>query len=358
MYIQKQANGTYRVWVRRRGRSMSATFDRKADAEAYGRKAEVAIEAGATIQFRKIKSNTLGDLLRLYEKNVASGRRYPVQERQRIRHWLDTSLAKRSLDSLSTADFARYRDARKRAGRADNTVRLELAFVSRLYNLARKEWGYDGLENPIADLQKPGGSRARERRLMPGEFYRLYKQLRRAQGNVWAAHAFALAIETTLRQGSLFSLKWQWIDIQRRVIRIPATARTAENKGIPPSLPLTKRAIKILRRLYQMKAGQEVFGCTANAVVCAWKRAKADARRTYEDSCTRIGCEPDDAYLRDLRWHDLRHEGISRLFELGLHPLQVQRISGHKTMQMLLRYTHLQTDGLLAALDGDKRHAD
>ena len=351
MYIQKQDNGTYRVWVRRRGRSTSATFDRKADAEAYGRKAEVAIEAGASIQFRKIKSTSLGDLLRLYEKNVVSERRYPVQERQRIRHWLGTPLTNRSLDSLATADFARYRDSRKRAGLADNTVRLELAFVGRIYNLARKEWGFDGLENPLTDLQKPGGSRARERRLMPGEFYRLYKRLRRTQGNAWVAYAFALAIETTLRQGILFSLKWQWVDLQRRVIRIPAAARTAENKGVPPSLPLTKRAVKVLRRLLRMKAGPDVFGCTANAAVCAWKRVKVSARHAYEDACKRVACESDDAYLNDLRWHDLRHEGVSRLFEIGLHPLQVQRLSGHKSMQMLLRYTHLQTDGLLAALD-------
>ena len=145
MYIQKQSNGTYRVWVRRRGRSMSATFDRKADAEAYGRKAETSIEAGATIQFRKIKRTTLGDLLDLYEENVVSGRRYPGQERQRIRHWQATPLARRSLDALASEDFARYRDMRKQAGRADNTVRLELAFIGRLYNLARREWGFDGL---------------------------------------------------------------------------------------------------------------------------------------------------------------------------------------------------------------------
>ena len=173
---------------------------------------------------------------------------------------------------------------------------------------------------------------------------------------MWAAHAFALAIETTLRQGTLFSLQWHWVDLQRRVIKIPAAARTADNKGVPPALPLTKRAVKILKRLHRIKAGPCVFGCTANAAVCAWKRVKADARHDYENDCRNSNCEPDEFYLTDLRWHDLRHEGVSRLFELGLHPLQVQRISGHKSMQMLLRYTHLQTDGLLAALDGG-RHA-
>lgn len=350
MYIQKQANGTYRVWVRRRGRSTSSTFDRKADAEAFGRKIEAAIEAGASVEYKKIKSSTLADLLRLYETNVIPQRRNPTQEKQRIKHWLATSLAKRPLDSLTALDFARYRDSRKRAGRADNTVRLELALVGRIFNLARMEWGYVGLNNPVSDIQKPGGSQGRERRLLSGEFYRLYKRLRRAD-NPWAGYAFALAIETTLRQATLMSLKWSWVDLQRRVIRIPSSARTADNKGVPASLPLTKRAVTILKKLEKIKIGSDVFGCTANAVVCVWKRMKADARKDYERGCKKNGVKIDDDFLNDLRWHDLRHEGVSRLFELGLHPLQVQRISGHKNMQMLLRYTHLQTDGLIAALD-------
>ncbi|HBT33358.1 MAG TPA: hypothetical protein DEB15_11280 [Pusillimonas sp.] len=70
MYIQKQANGTYRVWVRRRGRSTSSTFDRKADAEAFGRKIEAAIEAGASVEYKKIKSSTLADLLNHYQTHV------------------------------------------------------------------------------------------------------------------------------------------------------------------------------------------------------------------------------------------------------------------------------------------------
>ncbi len=126
MYIRKQANGTYRVWVRRGGRSTSSPFDRKADAEAFGRKIKTAIEAGASVEYQKIRSSTLADLLRLYEANVIPERRSPTQEKQRIKHWLATPLAKRPLDSLAAVDFARYRDARKRAGRADNTESARL----------------------------------------------------------------------------------------------------------------------------------------------------------------------------------------------------------------------------------------
>src|SRR5690606_30918725 len=88
--------------------------------------------AGASVEYKKIKSSTLADLLNHYQTHVIPTRRNPTQEKQRIKHWLATSLAKRPLDSLAAIDFARYRDSRKRAGRADNTIRLELALVGRI----------------------------------------------------------------------------------------------------------------------------------------------------------------------------------------------------------------------------------
>jgi integrase len=75
-----------------------------------------------------------------------------------------------------------------------------------------------------------------------------------------------------------------------------------------------------------------VLPTTANALRCVWKRALKD-----------LG-------IKDLRWHDLRHEAASRLFEKGLHPLEVASITGHKSLTMLRRYTHLQPEALVAKL--------
>ncbi|MDR8976072.1 tyrosine-type recombinase/integrase [Burkholderia multivorans] len=59
--------------------------------------------------------------------------------------------------------------------------------------------------------------------------------------------------------------------------------------------------------------------------------------------------------IQDLHFHDLRHEAVSRLFELGtLDMMEVATISGHKSMQMLKRYTHLKASNLVAKLDGKK----
>ncbi|WP_394713852.1 site-specific integrase [uncultured Desulfuromonas sp.] len=56
------------------------------------------------------------------------------------------------------------------------------------------------------------------------------------------------------------------------------------------------------------------------------------------------------AEIEDLRFHDLRHEATSRLFEKGLNPMEVASITGHKTLQMLKRYTHLRAEDLAAKL--------
>ena len=55
--------------------------------------------------------------------------------------------------------------------------------------------------------------------------------------------------------------------------------------------------------------------------------------------------------LPDFRFHDLRHEAVSRLVEAGLSDQEVSAISGHKSMQMLKRYTHLRSEDLVARLD-------
>lgn len=80
-----------------------------------------------------------------------------------------------------------------------------------------------------------------------------------------------------------------------------------------------------------------VFGTTTNAVICVWKR-------------TLLAASKEDPDAKDLRWHDLRHEAASRLFEKGLHPLEVASITGHRIKQLLKRYTHLKAESLLEKL--------
>ncbi|MNR11490.1 site-specific tyrosine recombinase XerC [compost metagenome] len=212
---------------------------------------------------------------------------------------------------------------------------MELQLVSHLYETARKEWGMEGLLNPLQNIRKPSGSAARERRLQDGEYEAIRGYLA-LSGNVYALPAFDLAIETSLRQGMLFAIQWDWVDLNARLIRIPAAWRRAGNKGVPAAIPLSKNACQVISAMATGTAPSatgRILDTTPNAIRCLWARAL----KALE--------------IDNLRWHDLRHEAASRFFEKGLHPMEVASITGHKSMQMLKRYTHLRAEDLVAKLD-------
>ena len=146
------------------------TFDTRAEAEAWSRAMESEMDRGIFVSRVESEKTTLADALGRYEREISVGKAHPKQDYQRIRHWLRQDLAHYFLANLRGADFAKYRDDRLAIGRAANTVRLELALVSHLFEIARKEWGREGLMNPLKNIRKPSGSNERYRRLRDGEY--------------------------------------------------------------------------------------------------------------------------------------------------------------------------------------------
>lgn len=342
--ISKRSDtGYWRAQVRRRGfEPISRTFDTRAQAEAWARRVESEMDRRTFVDQSEAEGTLLGEALERYRREVVPGKTHPYQEHQRINRWLREPLAKRSLTNLRGSDFAEYRDRRRKDGRAENTIRLELAIVGHVFEIARKEWGFEGLANPLKSIRKPSGSNARDRRLRPGEFELLHRLLANS-GNSWAAPAMVLAVETALRQAKLFELRWDWVDLDACVIRLPAENRGPANKGVPPVLPLSTRAVATLKPLPRSIDGR-VLGTTQAAVALAFKRARAKHLEAERAAGAKA------PLLAGLTWHDLRHEATSRLFERGLHPIEVASVTGHRSMQMLKRYTHLDPRSLLARM--------
>lgn len=321
----------WRAQVRRKGHAPQAsTFNTKAQAEAWARDVESRMDRGLFYDMKEAERTTLSEALDRYYREVCTQKHHPAQELQRIKRWQAHPLAKRYLATLRGYDFAKHRDDRRADGRAENTIRLELQLISHMFGIARKEWGMEGLINPVANIRKPGSSTARNRRLLPGEYDRIHASLS-SSGNPYVMPAFVLAIETSLRQKMLFELRWDWIDFNRRIIEIPIEFRNKGNKGVPVAAPLSSRALAVLRAMPRAISGQ-ILDCSVNAAITIWKRRLAALE------------------IKGLRWHDLRHEAVSSLFEKGLHPLQVSSISGHKSLNMLARYTHLKAEDLVVML--------
>jgi integrase len=231
------------------------------------------------------------------------------------------------LSQLHGKEFATYRDERIAEGAAASTVRSELMLISALYKIARKEWGMAGLRNPIADVAvpNPGRSNERDRRLAGDEQERLLAQLK-ALGPYFAPMA-ELAIETAMRQGELLALSWADVDLEKRVAKLRDT-KNSEARDVP----LSSRAVEIIRALPRaLSDAAPLFPVTQGNVI-----------RTFREACTAAG-------IQNLKFHDLRHEAVSRICErLPMH--EAMRVSGHKTAAMLMRYYHPKAEDLARKL--------
>jgi integrase len=183
---------------------------------------------------------TLADALDRYGSEVTPGKKGADKERNRIKLWKLRPIAARYLAAIKGSDLAKHRDERRAEGRAENTIRLELALLSQLFETARKEWGMESLVNPVRNMRVPSGSKQRDRRLHGTEEEYLLKALKESSYSI-ACAVSEFAIETAMRQSEILSLTWDAVNEGRH------TAVLAETKnGTSRTVPLSDKALAIL----------------------------------------------------------------------------------------------------------------
>ena len=322
-------NGKWQVQVRRFGHaSRTQTFYLKADARRWAR--QIEIEFDRTLlpyDSRTLNGVTIADLLRRYRDTVTPSKRGRVPEAQRVEVMLRNDWTRLSVARATASVFSCFRNARLREVQP-STVRREMNLLSSIFELARTEWGYTALQNPMAGIKKPKEPEGRNRRLRVGEFDALIEACRNKASGFWLERGIRLAIETGLRRGELLGIRWKHVNFNLGLLHVPIT-KTDKARTIP----LTDQAVLILRELRATSTtGESVFEASTNGFRLAWERCKRRAEKA--------GC----AGIYDLRFHDLRHEAISRFFEIGLNTAEVALISGHRDVRMLFRYTHLKAE--------------
>ena len=179
-------------------------------------------------------------------------------------------------------------------------------------------------------MPKPG--KPRTRRLEAGEEQALLAAC--AASGAHYLHSFVvLALETAMRFGELAGVTWANVNFEKRTIYLPDT-----KNGHARTVPLSTRAVAALQILPRAISGR-LFSAKPGSIRSAFLIAFKKARLLN-----------GGALLQNLRFHDLRHEAVTRLFEKGLNPIEVGMISGHKTLSMLQRYTHLRSEELVVKL--------
>jgi integrase len=261
-----------------------------------------------------------------------------VREARRAKT-LKERLGNCSLTALTPDVIAKYREARTKEGQSASSVRLELALLSHLYTTAIREWRLGIVYNPVALVRKPTTPPGRDRRLKATEEKQLLQACRQ-HSNPMLSWIVQVALHTGMRQGEIQSLTLDQVDVKRRIIRLTET-----KNGSARTVPLSKAAAKVMRAAIKNPIRPE-----ETDLVFFGEPGRDGQRRGYEFKPAWFDAVRA-AKIKGFRFHDLRHEAVSRLVEAGLSDQEAASISGHKSMQMLRRYTHLRAEDLVKRLD-------
>lgn len=317
----------WQVQVRRIGHMpFSKTFNIKKDAIAWARQTEVqADRAELPTDPKALQAVTLGELVRRYRDTVSVKKRAYENERVSLNAFLTHRICARRLSDLRTEDFAAFRDDRLRTVKPVSLKR-QLDPIHNLFEIAKDEWGLPIRENPLDRLKLKAPTQKRERRLRTGELESL-NGAAQACRNKLVGPIIHFALATGMRRGEILAVRRTHVDLQGRTLLI----EQAKN-GHSRRVPLTREALSVLRDRLAI-VDDHIFPISANALRLAWGRVKNRAK------------------IDDLHFHDLRHEAISRFFEIGLTTPEVASISGHRDARMLFRYAHAERQIIFQKLD-------
>lgn len=335
--FEQRESGWWQAKIRRKGYPVQTkTFPKRADAEAWARDVECRIDKGTFVSASEAERSTFAELAKSFREGFAPKHyRKRADEKEAWRFQLarlEEFFGQYSLAAIDQKLVASFRDARikgtgERKAVSESTVRKEIFLLSKVLGFAETEQGINlPRGNPVDKIRKPRAGAGRDRRLTAEEWEKLEVQLCKSRSPyLWPA--VQLAVETAMRQGELLSLTWDNVDKKRSLAFLSET-----KNGEARAVPLSSRALTVLGRLPRAISG---------AVLPVERLTLYHA---FIAACRRAG-------IADYTFHDLRHEALSRLAERGdFSVLELAEVSGHKTLQMLKRYTHLNAERLARKL--------
>lgn len=322
----------------------SRMFPTERLANDWGERLEAKIKAEGVPQ-RQLSVKTLGGLLKDYLDKLEEHKQV---RRARAGELLQLSVEfdKIKLSELASTTFVEFAQRRRREGAGPSTVMHNLATLRAVLNAAKPMFGLDVTGTPVSEaiaalgrVGAVGKSKSRERRPTEDELARIDEEYRRIatypSTHIPTGTIVKLAIELPRRLGELLDMRWVDYNRKARTIKLRDTKHPVNPRD--ELVPLSPQAMAILDSLPVID--ERILPYKPESVSASFERITA-----------RLG-------IPDLRFHDLRHDGISRLFERGLSIQEVALISGHQSWAMLRRYTHLEAEQVARKLNKEQPDA-
>lgn len=325
-----QINGKWRAQIRRAGhKPITKTHPTKAAAQAWARKIEVELDEGRPVL---AAAHTVADLIGTYRKLREASR--PIHDTGNEHYMLKALvrvLGAKDAMRLNTEDLVAYCQKRKDEGAGPYTLNMDLSKLSTALRYAASSKGLllpdsVGLARPLLKhLGMIGGGGKRERRPTEDELARIAEFMVNGRGPLYAA-AVQFAAATAMRQGEICRVVWVDLDEVKMLLTIRDRKDPRKKAGNDETIPLLPAAWAIVQAL--PRDDDRLFPLHHSTL-----------SKYFTEACRELS-------IPDLHFHDLRHEGTSRMFEEGYEIQQVALVTGHKKWENLKRYTQLKPEDL------------
>lgn len=317
--------------------SATRSFPKESLARDWARRTEVEAASPDFISQHALGKLTIAELLTRYRHELTETGALGRSKSYVLDLLLRSSLAELRVAALSAAEVVAHCQARRAGGTGPATVFQDVSALRTVLDYAKRIWGLpvstSAVDEALPTLRAQtlvSKSRKRDRRPSADEMQRILEWLtrRQARSNAQIPHVdiVRFAIASCMRLGEIGRILWADVDEARRCVLIRERKDPSNQYTNDQWVPLLGEAWNIVQR--QPRLDERIFPYNMDSVGAAFERA-----------CRALGIE-------DLRFHDLRHHGVSQLFEQGLGIQEVAMVSGHKSWNNLKRYTQLKPESL------------
>ena len=345
---RKKSDGTtrYRCIVRiGGGKSLqyteSRTFSKKQQARAWGKRRTSELEEHGTPnkdEGTPTHDITINELITLYMEDPDLGGKVGRSKRYGLKMLVDCDIAKIKVSNLQERDLIQHCRNRRDAGASPATINQDVSFLRSVFKSAKPVF-----QLPINDdifvqsiptltrLELIGKSKRRSRRPTASEIDLLLEALKQREAHHENTIPFCdilnFSILSCMRIGEVCRIRWEDINESKRTILVRDRKDPRKKTGNHMFVPLLGNAWDIVQK--QPRKDERIFPYNEKSVTAGFQRVR-----------NKLG-------INDLRYHDLRREGASRLFEKGFTVEQVAQVTGHRDINILWKvYTELYPEDL------------
>jgi len=337
---RKRSDGTTgytaQIRIKRGGKVVhneSETFDREQAARIWMAKREEALGSPGGLEKAKVKDPPLAEVIGQYEAETK--REIGRTKKQVLKTIKDSDVGKLRCSEVTSPVLVAWAQALGK-DKEPQTVQNYVSHLASVFAIARPAWGYPLDKQAMADARAVMAKMAitarsgqRDRRPTMDELDKLlehFTRQRRQRGDTIPMAALAVfCLFSTRRIDEACRIEWKDLEEARNGLWVRDMKHPGEKIGNDVFVTLPAEALQVV--LAQPRTHKQIFPYSSKSASTAFTRAAAFLA------------------IEDLHMHDLRHEGISRLFEMGWTIPQVAGVSGHRTWASLKRYTHIRQTG-------------